>query len=258
MPISHPVFVIMPLGRPDHIRRVYEDGISPALTQLGFTPVRVDDSAVRGGIVDAIQGHIARAYFVIADLSHERPNCYFELGYAQALGKPALLLSGEGTRVHFNVADQMVHMFRKRQSVRRLIHDLVPEFLETRDTGPDDDKNGQFGRRCIVDGFRLMARVTESTRRTCKLTFEVIGLTPGTPLTGSVSFHLHYTYRRSVQHITARRGVARYEEVSCHDGPWTLGAIVGPTGTRLELDLSTIPGAPDWWYRKAYETVRGP
>lgn len=38
--------------------------------------------------------------FVFADLSYERPSCYYELGLAQALGKVTFLVAQEGTHIH--------------------------------------------------------------------------------------------------------------------------------------------------------------
>lgn len=40
------------------------------------------------------------AEFVLADLSLERPSCYFELGVAQALGADVVLIAVTGTPVH--------------------------------------------------------------------------------------------------------------------------------------------------------------
>ena len=37
---------------------------------------------------------------VIADLSLERPSCYFELGLAQATGTPIVLIAAEGVALH--------------------------------------------------------------------------------------------------------------------------------------------------------------
>ena len=37
---------------------------------------------------------------VLADLTLERPSCYFELGYAQALIKPVFLIARTGTEIH--------------------------------------------------------------------------------------------------------------------------------------------------------------
>jgi nucleoside 2-deoxyribosyltransferase len=43
---------------------------------------------------------IDRAQFVVADLSFERPSCYFELGLVQAVGKRTYILAKKGTRIH--------------------------------------------------------------------------------------------------------------------------------------------------------------
>lgn len=43
---------------------------------------------------------IEGATLVIADLSLQRPSCYYELGLAQALGRTTLLVAEEGTDVH--------------------------------------------------------------------------------------------------------------------------------------------------------------
>ena len=38
--------------------------------------------------------------FVLADLSQERPSCYYELGIAQAIGKNIYIVAVEGTPIH--------------------------------------------------------------------------------------------------------------------------------------------------------------
>ena len=43
---------------------------------------------------------LRRSEFVVADLSLERPSCYFELGMAQALGCPVATVAAAGTRLH--------------------------------------------------------------------------------------------------------------------------------------------------------------
>lgn len=48
---------------------------------------------------------------VVADLTDERPSCYFEVGYAEALGKHVVFLAsresvinpGDDTRIHFDI-----------------------------------------------------------------------------------------------------------------------------------------------------------
>lgn len=40
------------------------------------------------------------SHLVIADLSLERPSCYFEVGLAQATGLPVVLIAAAGTVIH--------------------------------------------------------------------------------------------------------------------------------------------------------------
>src|SRR6202043_3947081 len=48
---------------------------------------------------------IGQARFIGADLTNERPNVYFELGYARGLGKTVITILRSGTNIHFDVRD---------------------------------------------------------------------------------------------------------------------------------------------------------
>lgn len=50
--------------------------------------------------VPTVLEDLRAAAFVVADLSLERPSCYFELGLTQALGVPLSLIAKEGTILH--------------------------------------------------------------------------------------------------------------------------------------------------------------
>jgi hypothetical protein len=68
----------------------------------------VDETTVGSGfIIREITESIERAEFLVFDLSYERPNVYYELGYAHGVGNEApeiLLIAREGTSVHFDSA----------------------------------------------------------------------------------------------------------------------------------------------------------
>lgn len=40
----------------------------------------------------------------MADLTDAKPNCYYEIGYAHALGKPVIIIAKEGTARHFDIS----------------------------------------------------------------------------------------------------------------------------------------------------------
>jgi hypothetical protein len=79
--------------------------IAAAAHAVGLHAERVKD--VRGDyrITERILAMIRRARFVVADLTHERPNVYFELGYARGLGKTVITLLRTGATAHFDVRD---------------------------------------------------------------------------------------------------------------------------------------------------------
>lgn len=99
---QHLVFVIIPFR--DDMEPIFE-GIKDAGAAVGLTVKRVKDVQGDYRITDQIVQMIRRARFVVADLSHERPNVYFELGYARGLGKTVITIAREGTSIHFDVKD---------------------------------------------------------------------------------------------------------------------------------------------------------
>jgi hypothetical protein len=83
-------FVIMPFAEP--FDTLYREVIKPEADELDFEVVRVDEIHGPGIILDDIRRQIEGAHVVIAEISQPNPNVFYELGYAHALGKPAVLL----------------------------------------------------------------------------------------------------------------------------------------------------------------------
>ena len=115
------VFVIMPIQgdrfgtqSEQQIKREYDERfqvIEEALQGFGCVAIRIDKQQHLGDLVARIKEEIRRASFVIADLTDERPSCYFEVGYAEALGRPIIHVAskenvmepGAETRIHFDI-----------------------------------------------------------------------------------------------------------------------------------------------------------
>jgi|SRR5205085_617474 len=70
-------------------------------------------------------GDLRNSSFVIADLSLERPSCYFELGLAQAIGKPTILIAEEGTPIHQAYRRNQVRFYKDLDDYRRIILDIL-------------------------------------------------------------------------------------------------------------------------------------
>lgn len=78
--------------------------IKPCVEKHQFEIKRADEISHTRAITDVIIGAINKARFIIADLTDEKPNCYYEVGYAHSIGKPVLIIAKEGTSRHFDLA----------------------------------------------------------------------------------------------------------------------------------------------------------
>ncbi len=81
------------------------DAIAAAAAAVGLRAERVKDVQGDYRITEKILALIQAARFIVADLSRERPNVYFELGYARGLGKTVITILRAGTNAHFDVRD---------------------------------------------------------------------------------------------------------------------------------------------------------
>lgn len=79
--------------------------ITSAAQAAGLRAERVKDVPGDYRITDRILKMIGQARFIVADLTNERPNVYFELGYARGLGKTVITIVRSGTNIHFDVRD---------------------------------------------------------------------------------------------------------------------------------------------------------
>jgi len=99
------VFILMAMSEDYELSQVNKN-IKEVCAEFGLNPMRVDDFHTSGNINEEILHNIQTAEFLIVDLTKERPNVYYELGYAHGIGFGAydlILLAQEGTNVHFDI-----------------------------------------------------------------------------------------------------------------------------------------------------------
>jgi len=73
---------------------------------------------------DGYEDLIDDAEFIVCDLSGERPNVYYELGYAHGSGNEAariLLIAKRDTHLHFDIAPLRVEFYESTEHLRSII-----------------------------------------------------------------------------------------------------------------------------------------
>lgn len=98
--MEDPVFVAMWFGvkekkedgdkTEEEMRRMYDEGIKPAVEDAGYRVTRVDLVEHNEWIMDQVMAGIRAAPFVVADFTGHRNGVYFEAGFARGLGKTVI------------------------------------------------------------------------------------------------------------------------------------------------------------------------
>lgn len=78
--------------------------IQPVCERSDFEVIRVDRIHDVDMINETIISNLKKSDLVIADLTNENPNAFFEIGYRTALNKPLIQLMEEHQRLPFDVA----------------------------------------------------------------------------------------------------------------------------------------------------------
>jgi hypothetical protein len=132
------VFVVMPIqgeeqgtAEEQRIYAEYEarfDAINEALNEINCYGIRIDKEYPLDELVKRIKTEIEKAQFLVADLTDERPSCYFEAGYGEAKGRQIIYVASDNsvidpkkeTKIHFDI-HMTVQFFRNHDQLKRKI-----------------------------------------------------------------------------------------------------------------------------------------
>lgn len=84
-------FVLMPFAA--EFAPIYSDHIAVVCASLGIPVLRADGIFSNRPIMDDVRASVSAADVIIADLTNDNPNVFYEVGICHALGKQVILVS---------------------------------------------------------------------------------------------------------------------------------------------------------------------
>ena len=120
------VFAIMPFSKNSRYEDAYES-FKEVCTKFQYECSRVDDSNTTNRIIPEIFDRIKRSAFIIADLSEQKPNVYYELGYAHGLNIPVVVTAFKDTLLPFDVRDIPTIFWESQQQLKKNLIQKISE-----------------------------------------------------------------------------------------------------------------------------------
>jgi len=133
-------FVAMPMSDVNGVateaewNRVYQKVFAPAIRAAGFDPIR--SNPVRGSLVAGIIHNLWSAEAMIADLTGQKPNVFYELGVRHALRGKTVMIVRNPKDIPFDLKDYPRCIYnpktvqgqkRFRNSIRKLLRNIIQE-----------------------------------------------------------------------------------------------------------------------------------
>ena len=120
--VGNLVFIVMAF------REESEDAftaIKEVCKERGLKWCRTDQDSTTSRVYQRIVIGIQRATFVVADVTVGTLNVYYELGYAEALGKPVVVIAKEGTELPFDTRDIPTTLYRNQTRLKALLGERI-------------------------------------------------------------------------------------------------------------------------------------
>lgn len=103
--ISSPIQAFVVMQFTPEFNDLYIEVIKPTVEGFGIECIRADDIYNSGLILDDITQSIIESSLVVADITPDNPNVFYEVGYSHAIKKPVILLSdSRRDRLPFDVS----------------------------------------------------------------------------------------------------------------------------------------------------------
>ena len=139
------VFVVMPFSQP-WSDDVFNEMFKPGIEDAGFLVSRGDSIVRVGDLSTNVWVSITQAGLIVAEVSVPNPNVYYEIGLADALGKPVFLFKQESATLPADFGGVHYYTYDPNDLTagRRKLAEELKKWAEKKDHRP-------FGVKALVD-----------------------------------------------------------------------------------------------------------
>jgi hypothetical protein len=123
-------FVVMQFEPPEY-EELFKDVILPVCDKMGLEAFRATQSYYPGLVIADIQRQIRESRVVIAEITPVNPNVYYEVGFADAIGKPVILIADGGKlqQLPFDVRAFRTLFYENTIGGKNRVEKTLTEFL---------------------------------------------------------------------------------------------------------------------------------
>ena len=125
-------FIMMAIDPGKPVLEDIKSGIKEVFKEFGIDAITADEIEHEDAITDRILHEIQESEFLIADLTYERPNVYYEIGYAHARNKRVILYRRAGTELHFDVAHRNCPEYENTVALKRKLRQRLEAITNKR------------------------------------------------------------------------------------------------------------------------------
>ena len=122
-------FVVMQFT--DEYNTLYDEVIKPICQEKGLDCIRADDFFSSTPIITDIVNSIKTSSIIIADITPNNPNVFYEIGYAHAIDKPTILLCDrKRDKLPFDISGFRTLFYDNTISGKSKIEENLKKFLD--------------------------------------------------------------------------------------------------------------------------------
>jgi hypothetical protein len=128
--IKPKIFIVMQFSK--EYNELYEDVLRPVAENYGFECVRADEFYTSTPILKDIIESIVQSSAVIAEITPDNPNVFYEIGYSHAIGKPTILLCDrKREKLPFDLSSFRTLFYENTIAGKKKVEDSLKKYLQS-------------------------------------------------------------------------------------------------------------------------------